>query len=67
MTELFQEFMRNYEQYVNDAPNDDEDVCRDNLRRMAYVHFQLAGQTVTQIKRELRVTFTDHVSSFGKL
>ncbi len=61
-----QPFMGNYEQLVNDRLNGRDDNCKRNLRSMAFVQFQLVSQTVTQIKREERVTLSDHVSNFGK-
>ena len=59
-------FMRNYEQTENSEKDTGDDaICKENVRNIAVAQFQLAGQIVTQIKRDIRVTFADNVSNFG--
>ena len=44
----------------------DEEICKDNLKGMAIVKFQLASKVITRIKKTKRVSFSDHVSNIGK-
>ena len=60
-------FMRFYEQWVEGKGAGETDICKRNLPNVAIVQFQLASQIVTQIKRDMRVTFADTVSNFGTI
>ena len=39
--------MRKYMQYVENQTMTDESVCKDTIRRVAYVKFQLTGKSQT--------------------
>ncbi len=58
--------MRNFENVLLDLEAGSDDVCRRTLEKVAFVYFQLAGQTVMQFKKELRVTLADQISNFGE-
>ncbi len=58
--------MRNFETMVSDVAMGNYEVCRRSIGSIAFVRFQLAGQTAMQFKKELRVTFADQISNFGK-
>ena len=59
-------FIRRFEQVVNSKEINDEDICRDNLKGVAIVKFQLANQIITRIKKTKRVSFSDQLSNLGK-
>ena len=60
-------FMRSYQQVVDDVATNMEDICRENMKGVAVAQFQLSGQIVTQIKRDIRVTAADTLSNYGEL
>ena len=59
-------FIRRFEQVVYGKDIGDEEICKDNLKGMAIVKFQLASKVITRIKKTKRVSFSDHVSNIGK-
>ena len=59
-------FIRRFEQVVYRKDIGDEEICKDNLKGMAIVKFQLASKVITRIKKTKRVSFSDHVSNIGK-
>jgi len=59
-------FLRNFETLSYGVDTGNDAICKRALKEMAFVQFQLATQTVTQIKRGRRVSFADSVSNFGK-
>ncbi len=65
-TSLPNMFIRSFQKYAFGKEVNTVDACKENAKRSAFVTFQLAGQVVTQIKRDIRVTFADVVSNFGK-
>ena len=60
-------FIRRFEQVVYGKDIGEESICRENLKGMAIVKFQLASQIISRIKKTKRVSFSDHVSNVGKL
>ena len=58
-------FIRRFEQVVYGKEINSNDICKENLKGMAIVKFQLASQIITRIKKTKRVTFSDHVSNIG--
>ena len=58
-------FVRNYQTLVEGRSMGTKDVCMETLKNMAVLKFQLEGQSITRIKRSIRVTLADHVSNFG--
>lgn len=60
-------FMRNYETFVRGRAMGAAENCHESLKEMAFVNFQLVAQTATQIRREVRVSFADQISSFGNI
>ena len=60
-------FIRRFEQVVYGKDIGEESICRENLKGMAIVKFQLASQIISRIKKTKRVSFSDHLSNFGKL
>ena len=59
-------FIRRFEQVVNGKDVSFEDICRENLKGMAIVKFQLASQIISRIKKTKRVSFSDQLSNIGK-
>ena len=59
-------FIRRFEQVVYGKEINLDDICKENLKGMAIVKFQLASQIITRIKKTKRVTFSEHVSNIGK-
>ena len=59
-------FIRRFEQVVYGKDIGSEEICKDNLKGMAIVKFQLASKVITRIKKTKRVSFSDHVSNIGK-
>lgn len=63
---LPKQFMRYYLQRAEDLNINTGDMCKAKMKKVAMVQFQLASQIVTQIKRDIRVTFADSISNFGE-
>ena len=59
-------FIRRFEQVVYGKDIGSEEICKENLKGMAIVKFQLASKVITRIKMTKRVSFSDHVSNIGK-
>ncbi len=59
--------MRQFEKTVKGLEINEIDVCRRFIKKVAFVQFQLASQTATQLKRELRVSLADQIANFGKV
>ena len=59
-------FIRRFEQVVYGKDIGDESICKENLKRMAIVKFQLASEIISRITKTKRVSFSDHVSNIGK-
>ena len=59
-------FIRRFEQVVYGKDINFEDICRENLKGMAIVKFQLASQIISRIKKTKRVSFSDQLSNIGK-
>lgn len=57
---------RIFNQLVDGADIEMEQICRENLDKIAMVQFQLTSKQVTRIKRDRRVTLADMISTFGK-
>ena len=60
-------FIRRFEQVVFNEDIGNDAICRRNLKNIAIVKFQLASPLITRIKKKQRVSFSDMVSSLGKL
>ena len=60
-------FVRRFEQVLYESDIGQDSICRENLKGMAIVKFQLASQIIQRIKKTKRVSFSDHLSNFGKL
>ncbi|TRY68635.1 hypothetical protein TCAL_08884 [Tigriopus californicus] len=56
---------RTFNQLVDGADIETEQICRENLDKIAMVQFQLTSKQVTRIKRDRRVTLADMISTFG--
>ena len=59
-------FIRRYEQVVYGNKIGDKEICMENLKGVAIVKFQLAGQQITRIKKTKRVTFSESLSNIGR-
>ena len=59
-------FIRNFEKFYDGTDINEPDICEAALQNIAIAQFQLTSQIVTQIKRDIRVTFADYISNFGK-
>ena len=58
-------FIRNYQQIAYDKDISDEDICQENLQRIAIVRLSIEDRLVQSIKRSRRVRITDHFSNIG--
>ena len=58
--------LRKMEKYVLNVTNDDEEICRTNLKYKAEVIFRLATDSMTVTVSSKRLSFFDKVSGFGK-
>eukprot|EP00095_Tigriopus_kingsejongensis_P009175 maker-scaffold145_size311916-snap-gene-1.10 protein:Tk09175 transcript:maker-scaffold145_size311916-snap-gene-1.10-mRNA-1 annotation:"GE16304" len=56
---------RSYDQNANSSAINMNDICKANLKKVAMVKFQLSSKQVTRIKRDIRVTVADMISTFG--
>ncbi len=59
-------FMRNFNVFVHDEKSDYFEICKSTLEDVAIVRFQISGQNIVQFKKDLRLTFADQISNFGK-
>ena len=59
-------FIRRFQQVVYGRDIDYVEICKENLKGMAIVKFQIASQIVQRIKKTKRVSFSDHISNIGK-
>ena len=59
-------FIRRFEQVVYGKDIGDESICRENLKGLAIVKFQLASEIISRITKTKRVSFSDHLSNIGK-
>ena len=59
-------FIRNYQQIAYGKDISDEDICMENLQRIAIVRLSIEDRLVQSIKRSRRVRITDHFSNIGK-
>ena len=59
-------FMRAYEQAVNNKSINHADICREAVKRFAFVNVQMASQSVTRIMRDIRFSTADKLSTFGR-
>ena len=59
-------FIRRFEQVVDGRDIGEESICRENLKGMAIVKFQIASQIISKIKKTKRVSFSDQLSNIGK-
>ena len=58
--------LRHMEKYVLNVTNDNEEICRTNLKYKAEVIFRLATDSMTVTVSSKRLSFFDKVSGFGK-
>ena len=58
-------FIRRFEQAVYGKDINYDEICRQNLKGMAIVKFQLSSQIIQRIKKTKRVSFSDHISNIG--
>ena len=59
-------FVRRFEQVVYGRDINYVEICKENLKGMAIVKFQIASQIVQRIKKTKRISFSDHISNIGK-
>ena len=59
-------FIRTFEQVVYGYDIGYDEICKQNLKGMAIVKFQLASKIIQRIKKTKRVSFSDHISNIGK-
>ena len=59
-------FIRRFEQVVYGRDIGEESICKENLKGMAIVKFQIASQIISKIKKTKRVSFSDQLSNIGK-
>ena len=59
--------MKNYEYFESGKlMTNDKEQCLEVAKSLAVVQFQLGGNVVPIYRKNIRVTLTDYVSSFGK-
>ena len=56
-----------YEQVVNGKDIGKEEICIENIKKLAIVKFQIANEVVTRIKKTPRVTFSGILSNIGTI
>ena len=60
-------FVMRYEQVVNGKEIGKEEICIENIKKLAIVKFQIANEVVTRIKKTPRVTFSGILSNIGTI
>ena len=60
-------FINRFEQIMYDKDIKNDAMCKERLKEMGIVRFQLATEIATRIKKTQRVTFTDQLSNIGIL
>ena len=58
--------MRNFERDTGNLDVSMNAVCLRKVGELAFVKLQLAEETATKYKKELRVTLSDQISNFGQ-
>ena len=61
-----QKIVKLYDQIIHGKDTGEDEVCKENLKGVAVVTFQIENDVVQRIKRKQRVTFAGLVSTIGK-